>query len=34
VPEGDQRRVDPVLERHAVADAVQPEACQLALTPD
>jgi hypothetical protein len=31
--EGDQGRVDPVLERRAVADEVEPEAGPLALGP-
>jgi hypothetical protein len=34
VAESDQRRVDAVLQRGAVAHQVQPEARQLALTAD
>jgi hypothetical protein len=34
VPEGDQRGVDAVLQRGAVADQVEPEPGQLALAPD
>jgi hypothetical protein len=34
VPEGDQGRVDAVLEHRAVLDQVHPKARQLALAPD